>query len=269
MIILNYLIALSLIIISVAKTADLFITSDRALTKTQDRFVAKTHDLHKNEKGSISLIAAIFTTILSALFMFYLIKMKVEYKEALYRKESYLCFHYLNVETQKYIKEMSVFNWALRSAFVAKDTVVNGVSGEILFKALTLSRNARHFNYLKKIAKNKFCKVPETISYLKNTPYKIQLTGMLETNIDETTIVRQNQWVNVFYKKPEGIRLKKSFCLKTKFQMEGAFSSSSKIETSEVEIKDLSSLKCFFGSSSSQESLGDFFKSTESTLTAI
>ncbi len=250
MTILSYLIALTLVLVSVVKTTDLFITSDKALSKIENQFISKTQKVHNNEKGNISLAAAILTTILTALFMFYLIKMKIEYKEALYRKESYLCFHYLNVETQKYIKEMSFFNWSIRTAFAAKNTVVDGVSGEVIFRALTIARNLRHYNYLKKMAKNKFCKVPETISYLKNTPYKIDLAGVLETNLDETTIVRQNQWVNVFYKNPEGIRLKKSFCLKTEFQMEGAFSPSSKVETSEVEIRGLSSLKCFSGSSS-------------------
>lgn len=250
MIILNYLLAISLILLSVVKTADLFIASDKALTKTQNQFIQKTRALHKNDKGNISLAAAALTVILSALLLFFVTKMKLEFKEALYRKESYLCFHYLNIETQNYIKEMSRFNWSLRTAFAARNTVVNGVEGEVIFKALTLARNARHFYYLKKLAKNRFCQIPETLSYLRNLPLKIQNTGALETNVDETSIVRQNKWSYLYYKKPDGIRLKKSFCLKAEVQMEGAFSPKSSFQTSEVEIRGISSLKCFSGSSS-------------------
>lgn len=248
--ILNYLLAFTLILLSVVKTADLFIISDKALTKIENKFVDKTRALHKNEKGNISLTAAALTTILSVLLLFYLTKMKLEYKEALYRKESYLCFHYLDVETQKYIKEMAIFNWSLRSAFAARSTVVNGVEGEVIFKALTIARNVRHFIYLKKIAKNKYCQLPETFSYLKNTPYKIREIGALETNLDETSIVRQNKWSYQIIKNPSGIRLSKSFCLISDFQMEGAFSPQSSFQSSEAPIKDLSNLKCFFGSSS-------------------
>ncbi|MGZ3787924.1 MAG: hypothetical protein ACXVLQ_05340 [Bacteriovorax sp.] len=250
MVILDYLLAISLVLLSVVKTADLFFTSDKALTRTQENFKEYTRGLHKNNKGSISLSAAALTAVMASLMMFYLLKMKIEYREAVYRKESYLCFHYLNTETKKYIKEMALFNWSLRAAFAARNTIINGTSGEVIWKALTVSRNARHFYYLTKISNNKFCQIPEGLPYLKNTPFKLQKTLALEVNIDETSIVRQNQWSYLFYKNPSGIRLKESFCLKTDFQMEGAFSTSSKYQTSEVGMAAILALKCFSGSSS-------------------
>lgn len=200
------------------------------------------------------MTAAILTALLSSLLLFYVIKMKTEYAEALYRKKSYLCSRYLNIQTEKYIKEMSIFNWSLRAAFAARSSVIGGVSGEIIWKGLTFTRNLRHFNYIRKISKNNFCQLPETISYLTNTPFKIQKTLSLETFIDETSIVRKNQWSNIYYKNPNGIRLKKSFCLKSSFTVKNAFDPKPTHQSEEVEVKVLSSSKCLFGSSSSASS---------------
>lgn len=252
--ILNYILAMSLVLLSAVKTADLFIQSDRALNKLQDKFTKTTRELIAPSKGNISLTAAILTVILSSLLLFYVSKMKTEYTEAVYRKDSYLCAAYLNIQTEKYIKEMSIFNLSLRAAFLARSSVISGVSGEVVWKGLTLSRNIRHFNYMRKISKNKFCLLPETVSYLTNTPFKIQKTLNLETNIDETSIVRENQWTYTYYKKPKGIRLKKSFCLKSTFEIENAFTPNTTHQSEEMMIKVSSSLKCLSGPSSSPPS---------------
>jgi hypothetical protein len=250
MMILEYILCFTLILLSVVKTTDLFIQSDNSLNKIEKEFVQNTKSLLKNENGSLTLTAAVLTTMLSALLMFYVSKMKLEYKEAVYRKESYLCFKYLNTETKNYIKAMAFFNWSLRTAFLAKDTVVNGVSGEIIFRALTYARNIRHFAYLKDITQNRFCKIPETLPYLKSPPFKIRTGGVLDSNIDETTIVRQNKWTYSYLKIPLGIRLKKSFCLKAEFQISDAFIPNTKIASKEMAIVALPLLSCFYGSSS-------------------
>ncbi|MDO9183834.1 MAG: hypothetical protein Q7U04_15575 [Bacteriovorax sp.] len=254
MIILNYLLAISLVILSVVKTADLFIKSDQALTKIQIQFENQTKQKLKAElqsdKGNISLTAAVLTSILALLLLFYVSKMKIEYKEALYRKDSYLCFQYLNIQTEKYIKEISIFNWSLSTAYAAQASGVATAQAIEVFNALTIARNIRHFFYLKNLANNKYCHFPESLSYLKNTPFQTQSNMALVTNIDETTIVRQNKWSYIYYKKPSGIRLKKSFCLKSEFQIQNAFLPITKILSQEIPILGLSNLKCFSGASS-------------------
>lgn len=253
MIILNYLVAISLVILSVVKTAGIFIQSDKTLEKIQTQFVDRTRSLLKssknNEKGNISLVAAILTALLSLLLIFYTTKMKINYREAKYRKESYLCFHYMNIQTEKYIKEMAAFNWSLRTAFLAIGSVVATAEALEVFRALNIARDIRHFYYLKKLANNKYCKLPETISYLKNTPFRILPNLALQTNIDKTSIMRQNKWSYLYYKNPTGIRLKKSFCLKSEFQMKNVFIPNTTYSSKEVQMADSSSLKCFSGSS--------------------
>lgn len=248
--ILTYLIALSLTILSVVKTTGLFYESDKKLGELQKSFIEKTRSLHQNEKGSITIVAMCLVLIVSAMLYFYVSKMSIEYKEAVYRKDSYLCFKFLNEKSKGYIEEMAKFNIALRSAFAAKNTVVNGVSGEVVFKALTYSRNIRHFYYLKQLVSNKRCEAADSLTYLKNLPFQTTETGALETSIDETTKVRNEQWTNTIYKRPVGIRLKKSFCLKTSFQIQGAFFPGLKMNSEEIPVGDLSSLKCFSGAPS-------------------
>jgi hypothetical protein len=254
MIILNYLLAISLVILSVVKTADLFIQSDKALGKIQSQFIDHTKSLLKNEKGNISLTAAVLTALLSLLLLFYVTKMKIEYREALYRKDSYLCLRFINEQTKNYITEMAIFNWALRAAFAAQGSIIATAEAVEVFKGLTIARNIRHFYYLAKLSRNKYCHLPETAFYLKNTPFKIKSNLSLLTNIDETTIMRQKKWTYMYYQNPAGIRLKKSFCLKSEFQMEDVFIPKTTYTSSEVQIKDLSSLKCFSGLWSSPSS---------------
>jgi hypothetical protein len=147
MIILNYLLAISLVILSVVKTADIFIQSDKALGKIEAHFVDQTKNLLKTsknaEKGNISLTAAVLTALLSLLLLFFITKMKIEYREAVYRKDSYLCFHYLNRQTEKYITEMAIFNWSLRAAFAAQGSVVATAEAAEVFNALTIVRTGQ------------------------------------------------------------------------------------------------------------------------------
>lgn len=263
MIILNYLLAISLVILSVVKTADLFIQSDKSLGKIEAQFVNHTRSLLKpsssrstknDEKGNISLTAAVLTALLSLLLLFFITKMKIDYREAVYRKESYLCFHYLNRQTEKYIREMAKFNWSLRAAYIAQNSGAATAEAAVIFKALTMARNVRHFYYLKTLARNQYCPLLETFSYLKNTPFKIQSSLALLTNVDETSIMRQNKWSYLYYKNPTGIRLKKSFCLRSDFQMEGVFIPNQTYASSEIATAGLSSLKCLSGPSSSPSS---------------
>lgn len=249
--ILTYLLALSLTVISVVKTTELFHLSDKKLGEIKSDFIKQTRDMHSNQKGSITFVAVLFVLIVSALLYFYVGKMQIEYKEAVYRKDSYLCFRFLNKKTESYINEMAKFNIALRAAFLAKSTVVDAGAGEVAFRALIYTRNARHFYYLKELVSNNYCEKSDSLNYLTQLPFQTNTSGTLETNIDETTLVRSNQWTSTIYKVPRGIRLKKSFCLKTEFQIKGAFFPNLKMSSEEVPVEDTSSLKCLSGSQSS------------------
>ena len=234
--ILNYLLAVSVLVLSVIKTSELFIQSDQALTKLQKQFIDQTRKTNhlKNEDGSISLTAAVLTSLLSSLLLFYSLKMKIEYKEAVYRKKSYLCVHYLNTQTQKYIEEMSKFNIALRSAFIAQSTESGGIAAAALFKALTIARNTRHLYYISIMSKNNNCELVAINSYFINWPLQTKAFFILNTNIDETTILTKSNWTNNYFQFPEGIRWKNSFLLKSTYTINGNFYPHIMIETEEL-----------------------------------
>lgn len=248
--ILTYLIALSLTIASVVQTTGLFYKSDQKLQQIQQNFIEKTQKLHRNEKGSVTFVAITLVLLISAMLYFYVSKMSIEYKEAVYRKDSYLCQRFLNQKTRSYISQMSKFNTALRTAFAARHTVVGGVSGEAVFRGLVYARNARHFYYLKQLVNNKYCTSDNAASYLANLPFETTAAGPLVTHIDETTKVRKDQWTTVIYRNPSGIRLRKSFCLKTRFQVKNAFFPDLKMNSEEIPAEVTSSWKCLSGAQS-------------------
>jgi hypothetical protein len=244
--ILSYLLAFTILITSVIQMTDVFIKADQKLNNKQSEFIKETRKTHQS--GNITLMAALLTVMLSALLMFFALKFKVELKEARYRKNSYLCFHFLNIKTENYIADMTKFNWALRSAYALGFTGIATAEAEAAIQGITLIRNTAHFYYLKQLVSNNYCEgATEALSYLKNLPYKTNLAGVLETNVDATTIPRGPKWSTIYYKSPLGIRLKKSFALKAEMKMDGAFFPNFAIKTAEVSMPDFSKLKCFFG----------------------
>lgn len=239
--ILAYILSFSLLVMSVIKVTDLFITGSKNLESIQKEFIKETRKTHN--KGSITLAACVFTVMISALLMFFALKFKTELLEARYRKDSYLCFHYLNIETHNYISDMSKINIALRSAFAALFTGVATPEAQALHKALGVARDARHLYYIKNLLKNSYCdsKSP-AVSYVKNLPFETRKIVKLDTLIDGTTKVRSNQWTLTYFKLPKGIRLKKAFTLKADLKIEGAFFPNLSIETKEVAAPEFSKL---------------------------
>lgn len=237
--ILSYLLSCTLIILTFTKSAELFIRADRQLKAQREQFITETRKKLFNRQGSISLVASLFTALLSLLLLFYVTKLKIEYQEALYRKESYVCFHYLNLQTERYIKEMAGFNWSLRAAFIS--------NAKALLESLVLARNLRHWYYLKNFQLNRYCHAFEGAPYLKNLPLKTQPNLALATNIDQTSMMRVNNWTNYYRKTPRQIRLAKSFCLEAKFQMQNAFIPSLRSQLREIPLLDSANLKCLSG----------------------
>lgn len=244
MIIVNYLLCLSLVIISVVKTAEIFLKSDKSLQKMQKEFIQQTL---KSHKGSISLVGANLVLVLSALLLFLVTKMQIEYREALYRKDSYLCIHYLNTKTLSYIHKMARYNNALRAAYIAITISPSSPIAHTALKTITLLRNGEHFVYLKNINQYPYCSQLEVLPYLAHLPFKVHSNLSLVTLIDETSIIKEKKWSLTTMKRPSKIRFKKAFCLKSTFTLDGEFFPNPKLETQELGFEDSAKLKCLSG----------------------
>ena len=243
-----YILSFSILITSVIKVTDVFIALDKDLTAKRVQFIKKTQSLHRNDKGNITLMAVLLTLMLSALMMFFTVKDKVELDEARYRKDSYLCFEYLNNQTEFYIEDISKFNILLRTLYAAMFAPQATAAAKAAFETAVITRNARHFYYFKILLKNKWCKdASESASYLKNFPYELGVAFILKTNIDETTQLKAQSWTVTHYKKPNGIRPKNSFCLQASIKTSGIIIPNFKIRTAEISMKDFSKLKCLSG----------------------
>lgn len=185
-----------------------------------------THKIYskiQNNRGSISLIGASLTTILSLFLLFLIQKMRIEYNEAQYRKRTYLCFRYLTVQTENYVNSMTKFNWALRSAYAAQFSGVASEEAITIFKNLVTFRNAVHVSYLKNLMENKYCSYPESLEFVKNLPYQSKTVFLLDTEIDETTKIRANKWKSSVTLNPKSVRISHIFWLTADFSIETAF----------------------------------------------
>ena len=253
--IITYLISFSILIVSVIKMTDTVLSLDQKHQKIKEEFVQKTRSTLskiKNDKGNMTIMGAMLTFILSGFIIFLIYKHDLELKESKYRKESYLCMTYLNIETEKYVSAMSKFNWVFRGLFISLAAGVNTPQIKLIIESTKKIRLARHIAYLKNLKSNKFCNSFElSLSYLSHLPYKTNNLLYLETEFDESTILGEKKWTVILFKKPKGIRLKKSFYLKTYFSLESSFSSNLKVETSEIPIVDLSDLNSLSGQPSS------------------
>lgn len=244
--ILSYILAITLLILSVIKMTGIFLDADKDLQGTQKRFIKETRSLHRNQKGSVTLVGILFTFMLSCLLLFFALKMKVELNEARYRKDSYLCFEYLSIKTKNYIETIGSFNLALRTLFIAAATS-GGPQAKALFKATKALRDGKHFAYIKELFSNSHCKGRPPLSWLKNLPFKTHASFSLQTNVDATTQIRKPQWTVNHYQSPSGIRRKKSFCLEARYQIQGILRPNVKITTAEFPMEGFSKLKCLSG----------------------
>lgn len=242
---LNYLLCFSLLIVSVIKTADIYKKSNTDLNKTKKDFIKITREKHN--QGSLSLNGALFATMFSLLLLFFALKFKVELKEARYRRDSYLCMHYLDIKTANYIYDMTALNWLLRSAFAATLSVVATPEAMETLKALQLARDARHAFFLKELFTYRYCTKEMVLPSLTQLPYKTKKIIKLDAHFDSTTQLRKSTWTRNLYKLPSGIRLKNSFCLQSHYRMEGVMIPNLKIQTQEISNGVISKLKCLSG----------------------
>lgn len=244
--ILTYILTFSLLIMSGIKVADAFLWADKSLTDKRLKFVEDTKKSHNG--GNITLMAALMTLMISALLMFFAYKFKIELKEARFRKDSYLCFHYLNIQTENYFSDLVKFNWALRTAFAATFSVVATAEAKAAWDALKIARNARHLYYIKTLLSNKYCKEKiSTLPYLQKLPFETNKTYLLTTNLDGTAKLKEEKWKITYYQKPDGIRLNKTFCLEAEISAAGAFIPNFHIKTKEISMAGFSQLKCLSG----------------------
>ncbi len=247
--ILNYLLAFSLLILSAIKTADIFVKSNSHLNSVRKDFIYKTKQTHN--RGSLSLNGALFAAMFSLLLIFFATKFKVELKEAKYRRDSYLCMNHLNIKTANYIYDMTALNWLLRSAAAAALSIIATVEAIEVHKALEIARDARHAYFIKELFTYKYCSKEMVLPALTKLPYQTKGIVRLKTNIDGTTIIREKKWKRPLFKNPAGIRFKNSFCLQSTFKMDGVMVPNLNIITEEIAggllNGAISKLKCLSG----------------------
>lgn len=229
--IINYIISIFIIISSATGLADLFLKAQKKSHDENIQFIHKTHEKLKefNQYGFGTLMGITLTFLFSLLFYFFVLVLKTERNELLYRKNTYLCFHSLNSSTNDYISKMAKINIALRAIAIASTTGIATEESLASKELLIKTRDLIHFSYLKKIATAPYCHVTDVKDFFKNAPYQVNSIGALSTNIDGTSILKGEKWTNKIGHTTNGIRISKQFFLVAKYSLKSNFSTNPKI----------------------------------------
>lgn len=236
----NYIFAIFIFITSATSLADLFLLAQKKTQAENREFIKQTQKKlnEYNQSGIGTILGISLTLIFSLLFYFFLLVQKTEYNELVYRKNTYLCFNFLDKKTRNYISNISKYNIALRAIALASASGVLTEEAQAAKNVLIATRSILHFSYLKNIVTAPYCHMTDSKDYLKNFPYELEITGALSTNVvDETTILKEENWKNTIGHLSSGIRLSKNFVLNAEYSLSSVFSS-----TPQVSIKEINNL---------------------------
>ncbi len=100
------------------------------------------------------------------------------------RSQFYLCLKFLHVNQRFYIKEIANLN----------KLILASITPEIR-NSLILKQEESYLSYLKNFRKNRFCDLKQSLSFIKNNPYKRAGLKFIR-GADQTTIVARGSWKN-------------------------------------------------------------------------
>lgn len=233
--ILNYIFSISVIVMSAIGLVDIYILSNKKLEKIEQKFITDTKALLINKKGNLSIFFGLILLMLTALFTLLSLKMKSDYNYANYRKESYLCYRFLNINTENYINTVNKLNVAIDVALAA----IFFTGTNTLWIAAKKALDSYHNFMILQFKNSKYCSTLDALTYFKNFPYKIKGPFMqLELSNEGTAQLKEKKWTSFILKKSNGFSKKKAFCLKRTWELENAYFAKPKFSDQEIGVLD-------------------------------
>jgi len=237
--ILNYVLSLSIFILSAGSLAEFFIHSSLKNTQQQKDFIKQTRE-KLNQKGFGTLMGITFLLLFSSFFYFYLLLSTTQNREIKNRKDIYLCAKdYINT-TNNYLSAITKINVAFDALNLASATGIATAEAEMTRKALKIAQAGFHVSYLKKIQSKKHCSVESIALFMLNQPYETKGLILLNTGLDGKTKLRKDAWNLKISKIEKGIRFKHLFYLDLDVKLNSIYQSALETKLAEKAIEDLS-----------------------------
>jgi hypothetical protein len=256
--ILNHLIAISLVIISAGSLAEIYIKSENSNKLQSKQFkeltYKKLNNFNKN-KGFSTFMGITFTLLFSSFFVLYLKVSHYRYNELVNRKETYLCFSHYHQALENYISNNSRINLGFLALNITSATVVLSPEAETTRRSLLVLQKLIHLSFLKKISSIPECTIAQKSTFMLNLPYQTISGLMLKNDIDGSSIIRANKWNLKIVKNNLKIRNSSFFYLKVNYKLKNKYQGFIQSNLKEIRSMDLPFLNPSFGSALSSLSL--------------
>ena len=191
-----------------------------------------------NTRGSITMLGILFSLFIFSLLITIIYFEKKFYFSLKGRYQTYLCFKYHLVKTQKYIKTMEKLNSAINVTFPLTLTPATSAKANAAIAAFKLSQNLLHGSHLKNISFNKYCSYQQNLTSVINLPYMTTGLLVLKRTPNHLVILRKNKWnliipnINKYQK-----NILPDFYLKAQLTKQSQTSPDLKIITAEIKSK--------------------------------
>jgi len=147
-----------------------------------------------NERGSITLLGILFSLFIFSMLITIIYFEKKFYFSLKGRYQTYLCFKYHLVKTQKYIQTMEKLNSAINVTFPLTLNPATAAKAQAAINAFKLSQNLLHGSHLKNISFNKYCSYQQNLTSIINLPYMTSGLLVLKRTPNHLVILRKNKW---------------------------------------------------------------------------
>ena len=195
--------------------------------------------INKRQEGNTTISGMLICLMISSTILYDIFKLYQNQKSLLNRSQLYLCFKYLDINTESYIKNITIGNYSIQAINIS--AIINPATTNASRAIIQQVQQIAHYSYLKKILSNKYCSTLQAASFIKNTPYLTNAIGVLKRNKFGVTITKQNIW-NIYILGQE-----QKILVKGVYTLDGPYSYLEKEYFQDLMKEDLVNFQVLFG----------------------
>ena len=140
------------------------------------------------------MMGLLLTLLILSLFTLFVLYLKLNHYLISQRLNTYLCHHFLRGETKSYIVTINRSNQLLVVLHLSRLVRPPTPHDFLIQQSIQRYQQVVHLSYLKKLVKNRYCKVHQGAGYLKSIPYKTVALAKLKRNALGLTELRKKRW---------------------------------------------------------------------------
>jgi hypothetical protein len=195
--------------------------------------------IDRRQEGSTTIVGMLICLMIGSTILYDILKLYQIEKSIFNRSQLYLCFKYLDINTESYIENIVLGNYSIQAINIS--AIINPATSNASRALIQQAQQIAHYSYLKKMISNNYCSTLQATFFIKNTPYSTNAIGILRRNKFGVTITRQNIW-NIFILGQEQKTL-----LKGVYYLDGPYSHLEKEHFQDLMKEDLLNFPALFG----------------------